>query len=36
MVMCGSLYIETAPLKTLGVWLRDSGWVQALVQVDIA
>ena len=32
---CGGLFIETAALKTLGVWLRDSGWVQVLVQVDI-
>ena len=23
--MCGGLYIETAGLKTLGDWLRDSG-----------
>ena len=34
--MCGGLYIETAALKTLGDWLRDSGWVQILVQADIA
>ena len=34
--MCGGLYIEIAALKTLGVWLRDSGWVQLLMQVNIA
>ena len=27
--MFGSLHIEMAALKTLGVWLQGSGWVQA-------
>ena len=35
-VMFGGLHIEMAALKILGDWLRGSGWVQALVQVDIA
>ena len=35
-LMFGGLHIEMAVLKTLGDWLRDSGWVQALVQADIA
>ena len=35
-VMCGGFYIETAALKTLRDWLRDNGWVQALVQADVA
>ena len=35
-VMIGGLHIEMAALKTLGDWLRFSGWVQALVQADIA
>ena len=35
-VMFGGLHIEMAALKTLGDWLRGSGWVQALVQADIA
>ena len=30
-VMFGGLYIEMAVLKTLGDWLRGSGWVQTLV-----
>ena len=35
-VMFGGLHIEMAALKTLGDWLRGSGWVQALVQAEIA
>ena len=35
-VMFGGLHIEMAALKTLDDWLRGSGWVQALVQVEIA
>ena len=35
-VMFGGLHIEVAALKTLGDWLRGSGWVQALVQGEIA
>ena len=34
-VMFGGLHIEMAALKTLGDWLRGSGWVQALVQAEI-
>ncbi len=30
-----SLHIEMAALKTLGDWLKGSGWVQALVQAGI-
>lgn len=35
-VMLGGLHIELAVLKTLGDWLKGSGWVQVLVQADIA
>ena len=35
-VMFSGLHIEMAALKTLGDWLRASGWVQALVQAEIA
>ena len=35
-VMFGGLHIEMAALKTLGDWLRGSGWVHALVQAEIA
>ena len=37
-VMFGGLHIEMAALilKTRGDWLRGSGWVQALVQAEIA
>ena len=34
--MFGGLHIEIAALKTLGDWLRGSGWVRALVQAEIA
>jgi len=36
MVMFGGLHIEMAALKTIGDWLRGSGWVQVLVQADLA
>ncbi|KAJ8385469.1 hypothetical protein AAFF_G00185650 [Aldrovandia affinis] len=35
-VMFGGLHIEMVALKTLGDWLQGSGWVQALVQAEIA
>ena len=35
-IMFGGLHIETAALKTVGDWLDGSGWVQALVQAEIA
>ena len=35
-IMMGGLHIEMATLKTLGDWLEGSGWVQALVQADLA
>lgn len=35
-VMFGGLHVEMAAFKTLGNWLKGSGWVQALVQVEIA
>ena len=35
-VIFGGLHIEMAALKTLGDWMRGSGWVQSLVQADIA
>ena len=34
--MFGGLHIAMAALKTLGDWLQGSGWVQALVQAEIA
>jgi len=34
--MLGGLYIEMAALKTIGDWLDNSGWVQVLVQAEIA
>ena len=34
-IMFGGLHIEMAALKTLGDWLKASGWVQALVQAGI-
>ncbi|KAL8563820.1 hypothetical protein ACOMHN_061944 [Nucella lapillus] len=34
--MFGGLHIEMAALRTLGDWLQGSGWVQALVQAEIA
>lgn len=36
MIMFGGLHIEMAALKTIGDWLQGSGWVQALVQAEIA
>jgi len=35
-VMFGGLHIEMAALRTLGDWLQGSGWVEALVQAEIA
>ena len=35
-VMFGGLHIEMAALRTLGDWLQGNGWVEALVQVEIA
>lgn len=35
-VMFGGLHIEMAALKTIGDWLKGSGWAQALVQAEIA
>ena len=34
-IMCGGLHIEMDALKTLGDWLKGSGWVQALVPAKI-
>ena len=34
-IMFGGLHIEMVVLKMLGDWLKESGWVQALVQADI-
>jgi hypothetical protein len=34
--MFGGLHSELAALKTAGDWLAESGWVETLVQVDIA
>ena len=36
MVMYGGLYIEMAPLKTIGVWLQGSGMAQALIQAEMS
>ncbi|KAG1664155.1 hypothetical protein GQR58_019968 [Nymphon striatum] len=35
-VVFGGLHIEMAALRTLGDWMQWSGWVQALVQAEIA
>ena len=34
--MLDSLHIEMAALKTIGDWLKDSGWSSALSEADIA
>ena len=34
--MFGGLHVEMGALKTIGDWLDNSGWAQALVQVEIA
>ena len=34
--MMGPLYIEMADLKTIGDWLKYSGWSSALSESDIA
>ena len=36
LVMMGPLHTEMAALKTLGNWLEDSGWCQALGEAGIA
>ena len=33
-IMLGGLHIHMAALKTLGNWLKEKGWVQALVQAN--
>ena len=33
--MMGPLHIEMAALKTIGEWLKDSGWSSALSEADI-
>lgn len=35
-VMLGGLHVEMAMLKCSGQWLDNSGWVDLLVQSDIA
>lgn len=35
-IVLGGLHIEMAALKILGDWLAGSGWVEALVQANIA
>lgn len=35
-VMFGGLHIEMAILKTIGDWLKGSGWTQALLQAEIS
>ena len=35
-VMLGGLHIEIAALRTIGDWLQDSGWVNALSQSNVA
>ena len=35
-VMFGGLHIEMAALTTIGDWLDSSGWVEALIQAEIA
>ena len=34
-IMIGPLHIEMAALKTIGDWLKDSGWSLALSEADI-
>ena len=31
----GGLHIESAFMSTIGSWLKDSGWVEALVEAGI-
>jgi len=35
-LMLGDLHIEMATLSVLGGWLEDSGWINALVEANIA
>ena len=34
-IMIGPLHIEMAALKTIGDWLKDSGWSLAISEADI-
>lgn len=34
--MLGGLHIEMVALRAVGSWLKDSGWVEALIQAEIA
>ncbi|KAH3822151.1 hypothetical protein DPMN_123922 [Dreissena polymorpha] len=34
--MFGGLHIEIPALRTIGDWLQDSGWVNALSQSNVA
>ena len=36
LIMLGGLHIEMAAFKTLGDWLRDSGWTEALTLSKVA
>ncbi len=35
-VMLGGLHIEMCTLKCLDNWLEESGWINVLVQTDVA
>ncbi len=35
-IILGGLHIEMASLKVIGNWLEDSGWVDALIQANVA
>ena len=35
-IILGGLHIEMTALKVIGDWLEDSGWVEALVQANVA
>ena len=35
-IMLGGFHIELTLFKTLGSWLKDSGWVQALINANVA
>ena len=35
-IILGGLHIEMAALKVLGDWLDDSGWIEALVEANVA
>ena len=36
LIMSGGLHIEMAAFRSIGSWLKDSGWTEALVQAGIA